>query len=185
MTKAPGLAEKVLLIHAGLDTQKVPHAFGGALALAYYGEPRLTIDIDLNLFVPASDADEVANSLSSVGADVADLDRVRAERDGQTRIWWGKNPIDLFFSYDPFHEAMAERTRTVPFGEGTIPILAPEHLIVCKAAFDRPKDWIDIEQMLAGTDSLDRVELDRWLGRVLGAGSENVVRVTDLWDATR
>lgn len=185
MSSEPGLAAKVTLIHEGLEKARIPHAFGGALALAYYGEPRLTVDIDMNLFVPTAEMGVVLEALGALGIEVDGFERERAERDGQARVRWGRNPIDLFFAYDPFHEAMSKQTRRVPFGEGTIPILAPEHLIVCKAAFDRPKDWIDIEQMLAGTDSLDRDELEGWLERVLGAGSENVVRVRDLWDATR
>jgi hypothetical protein len=48
------LPEKVVAIDRALDD--VPHAFGGALALAYYAEPRATVDIDLNVFVPVADA---------------------------------------------------------------------------------------------------------------------------------
>ncbi|HEY7952208.1 MAG TPA: hypothetical protein VID70_04420 [Solirubrobacteraceae bacterium] len=46
----PSLPDKVLAIHRALAQAKVAHAFGGALALAYYAEPRGTIDIDLNVF---------------------------------------------------------------------------------------------------------------------------------------
>lgn len=184
MSEEPGLAEKVISVHQALEKAKIPHAFGGALALAYYGEPRLTIDIDLNLFVPTGRLDEVLRALAPLGVDT-NVDRESVHCDGQARVWWGDNPLDLFFSYDPFHEAMESKARTVPFGEGTIPILAPEHLMVCKAAFDRPKDWIDIEQMLAGADSLDREEMNGWLERVLGAGSDRLARVNDLWDRTR
>jgi hypothetical protein len=34
-------------------------------------------------------------------------------------------------------------------GPVQIPILSPEHLIVCKVVFDRPKDWLDVEEMIA------------------------------------
>ena len=50
---------------------------------------------------------------------------------------------------------MAERGPLVRFGPVDIPILAPEHLIVCKAVFDRPKDWLDIEEMLAWGTEVD------------------------------
>src|SRR4029079_9320585 len=52
------LAERIVALDEALAD--VPHAFGGALALAYYAEPRATVDIDLNLFVPATDYDDVA-----------------------------------------------------------------------------------------------------------------------------
>ena len=42
-----GLAGKVIAIHEALLDAKLPHAFGGALALAYcVGEPRATRDVD-------------------------------------------------------------------------------------------------------------------------------------------
>jgi hypothetical protein len=46
------LVEKILRLDDRLAAEHVPHAFGGALALAYYTEdPRGTDDIDLNVFV--------------------------------------------------------------------------------------------------------------------------------------
>ena len=45
-------------------TAKIPHAIGGALALAYYAEPRATIDIDLNVFVPPERWEEVVGALA-------------------------------------------------------------------------------------------------------------------------
>lgn len=180
----PGLDRKVLLLHEALSDAGIPHAMGGALALGFYGEPRMTVDVDVNVFVAADRLGEVAGALSPLGVDIA-VDAEQVSQDGQCRLHWGRNPIDLFFSYDPFHEAMRKRTRTVPFGEGSIEILAPEHLMVCKAAFDRPKDWIDIEQMLIGVDELDRDELFDWLERVTGEGSEQVGRVEDAWSRYR
>jgi hypothetical protein len=164
----PSLPEKILAIHEQLTRAKTPHAFGGALALAYYAEPRATIDIDLNLFVSPSGYPSVERELALLGiGDSAELKIV--ERDGQCRLHWGNTPIDLFFAYDELHEAMRAAIRSVPFGERRIPILAPEHLLVCKAIFNRPKDWLDIEQMLVGVEELDVVEVRMWLDRVVGA----------------
>ena len=39
--------------------------------------------------------------------------------------------------------------RRVTFAEGEIPILAVEHLIMCKVVFDRPKDWVDLDAIMA------------------------------------
>ncbi|MEW6583123.1 MAG: hypothetical protein AB1416_10230, partial [Actinomycetota bacterium] len=92
----------------------------------------------------------------------------RAE--GQVRVMWGASPVDLFFDTIPFHAACARGARTVPFGDDEIPILSAEHLVVCKVAFDRRKDWIDIEQVLLLTaGELDVGEVRRWLREILGA----------------
>ena len=161
------LPERVVALEHALS--EIPHAFGGALALAYYAEPRATIDIDLNVFLPADRYDEVAVPLVALGADAEAPDAVAAvARDGQARIMWDLTPIDLFFAYDAFHDAAAAARRTVPFADSTIPILAPEHLVVCKVVFDRPKDWVDIDAMLDTDVALDVAEVLRWVGRIAG-----------------
>lgn len=171
----PSLPDKVVAIDEALATDDVSHAFGGALALAYYAEPRATLDIDVNVFVSPTDHPRVLGALEPLGVDPRDELSI-IERAGQARWWWGRTPIDLFFAYDEIHEAMRLAARTVPFGDARIPILAPEHLTVCKAVFDRPKDWIDIEQVLVGAPELDSAEVARWLERMLGAEDPRCAR---------
>lgn len=177
--KSPSLPEKVTLIHHSLDKARIPHAIGGALALAYYAEPRATIDVDINVFVPTERWPEVCGALAPLGIDVA-VEVEDLNRDGQVRLWWDRNPVDLFFSYDPFHDAMQQGARKVPFNEETIPILSPEHLAVCKAMFDRPKDWLDIEQILVATDPLDVKEIEDWLERMVGEDNPRIEKLAEV-----
>ena len=166
MTKL-SLPERILAIERVLVA--VPHAFGGALALAYYAEPRATIDIGLNVFVHADHYAEVSAPLLGLGVAADEPDAVAAAaRDGQARVMWDQTPIDLFFAYDPFHDAAAAARRTVPFADAAIPILSPEHLVVCKVVFARPRDWVDIDAILAGESALDTAEVLRWVGRIAG-----------------
>jgi hypothetical protein len=164
----PSLPEKIVSIHERLDSEDLPHAFGGALALAYYAEPRATDDIDLNVFVAPTAIDAVEQALAPLGVR-SEVDHVAVERDGQCRLWWGRTPLDLFFAYDAIHQAMRDATRLLPFGDDRLPILGPEHLLVCKAVFDRPKDWLDIEQILVCVEDLNTEEIRGWLGRIVGA----------------
>lgn len=180
----PSLPEKVVALDLELSKSGIAHAFGGAIALAYYAEPRATIDIDINLFAGPSEYESVMEVLGGLGIE-GRSDPGEVKTAGQTRADWGRNPVDLFFAYDPFHQAMRGSVRTVEFGDTSIPILAPEHLLVCKAAFDRPKDWIDIEQILVGSDLIDEDETARWLALLLGAEDERVARVSDLWKKYR
>jgi hypothetical protein len=175
---AISLAQRVVAIDAALAA--VPHAFGGALALAYYAEPRATIDIDLNLFVPAERFDEAAAPLRGLGVDVTEEAAALVARDGQVRVWWDETPVDLFFAYDPFHDAAARAHRRVPFGDAEIPILAPEHLVVCKAVFNRSKDWVDIDAMLELERGLDAAEILRWVGRIAGDDDPRYNRIAAL-----
>ncbi|HEY5285569.1 MAG TPA: nucleotidyl transferase AbiEii/AbiGii toxin family protein [Solirubrobacteraceae bacterium] len=178
----PSLPEKIVAIHEQLTRSKTPHAFGGALALAYYAEPRATIDVDLNLFVAPSSYLDIERELGGIGVgDGVDLEVV--ERDGQCRLRWGNTPIDLFFAYDALHDAMRRSARSEPFGETKIPVLAPEHLLVCKAIFNRPKDWLDIEQMLVCVEDLDLTEVRTWLDRIVGADDPRRERFDQMVEA--
>jgi hypothetical protein len=176
---APSLPDKVTAIHHALEEAKVPHAIGGALALAYYAEPRATIDVDINVFVHTDGWPAIRDALAPLGVDV-EVDEKELDRDGQVRIWWDRNPVDLFFSYDPFHDEMRRSARKVPFNSATIPILGPEHLAVCKAMFDRPKDWLDIEQMLVATSPLDLEEIREWLERMVGKDDPRMGRLIEV-----
>jgi hypothetical protein len=179
MNPSPSLPEKVVAIHEALGAARVPHAIGGALALAYYAEPRATVDVDVNVFVPVARWPAVRDALEPLGVGV-EVDEFALGRDGQVRLWWERNPVDLFFSYDPFHEEMRRAAREVPFAATTIPILGPEHLAVCKAMFDRPKDWIDIEQIIVATDPLDLPEIEAWLESMVGERNERLTKFREI-----
>lgn len=173
------LAHRILALDAVLE--QIPHAFGGALALAYYAEPRATVDIDLNVFVTPDRFPEVAASLVGLGVKADDPTVAEiVRRDGQARVMWNGTPVDLFFAYDAFHDAAARAVRTVPFAESRIPILAPEHLVVCKAVFSRPQDWVDIDAIVSTGTVLDVPEVLRWVGRIAGDTNPRFERVTAL-----
>lgn len=186
MSTEPALDEKIVLIASALTRESVPFAFGGALALAYYAEPRATIDVDVNIFATPELAPATFAALQGLGARVdlvAHLEAVR--REGQVRIVWGRSPLDLFFAYDPFHDACRAAIRRVPFGDVMIPILSAEHLIVFKAVFDRRKDWLDIEQVLfLNAGDVDRAEITGWMHRIVSPTDQRMVRLARLMDAT-
>src|SRR5215217_1227343 len=153
------LPERLVALHRALARRRIPHAFGGAIALAYWTlDPRATGDIDLNVFVPAEDPDPVLRALPAGVVQPPDT-LATITREGQVRLWWDETPVDLFFDYAPVHREAAHHRETVPFAGREIPILGPVELAVFKAMFDRTRDWADIEAMLgAGTLDLDAVQ---------------------------
>ena len=142
------LAERLVVLHETLQDAGVPHAFGGAIALAYWTrDPRGTNDIDCNLFVPAARPGPALSALPAGVRQPPDLEATIA-RDGQVRLWWDETPVDLFFDYEPVHEQAARNVRMMPFEGTEIPVLGPVELAVFKVMFDRTRDWADIEAML-------------------------------------
>ncbi len=173
------LVERIVCLDDSLAEH--PHAFGGALALAYYAEPRATVDFDVNIFVPSDQFAHVAGRLSSIGLDVGDAETVRiVSRDGQVRLFWDETPNDLFLSYDAFHDAAAAGRRRVPFADRTMEVLSAEHLIVRKVICNRSKDWVDVEAVLDGDAAIDAAEMIRWVGRIAGDEDARYVRIVAL-----
>jgi hypothetical protein len=156
----------------------LPHAFGGAIALAYWTlEPRGTRDIDVNVFVPATESGPALAALPEVIARDEDTASAIA-REGQVRLWWDEVPIDLFFNYEPVHDEAARNRRLVPFEGEEIPVLGPVELAIFKAMFDRTRDWADIEAMLAaGNLDVDAVR-DR-LATLLGGDDGRIRRLDE------
>ena len=161
------LGELLFAVHDALDRADIPHAVGGAIALAYCTlDPRGTRDLDFNVFVGPERAREVFAALPE-GVEVSGDRLERLERDGQVRLKAGITPVDLFLSVLPFHDHVAEHIRQVPFEGRTIPILSCTALVVFKAMFDRTQDWADIEAMVEA-QTFDAAEASHWVQEMLG-----------------
>jgi hypothetical protein len=173
-------ADRIVVLHDALDAARIPHGFGGAVALAYHvGDPRATRYIDVNISIPTARAQVVIRAMPS-GIAVRPGAPATIRRDGQIRLWWDETiPVDLFFPRHRFHAEVARDTFCVPFLDTEIPIISATHLCVFKALFNRSRDWPDIEAMLrAGT--IDIGAAARRVGDLLGADSDRYSRLTAL-----
>jgi len=180
------LDEKVARIAQALDAHELPHAFGGAIALAYYATPRGTRDVDLNVFLAADAVDRVLAALLPLGVEPPGPQLRRAlARDEQVRLHWEHTPLDLFFSYNELHDACLERRRRVPFGGARLWILSAEDLAVFKVLFARSKDWRDLGELLfAQRPAFDADYATGWLDRILEEDDERRLRFRGLLEGS-
>ncbi|MFT5929748.1 MAG: hypothetical protein ACI805_002881 [Candidatus Azotimanducaceae bacterium] len=177
------LVEKIGLLHQALKLAKLPHAFGGALALAWCTErARGTIDIDINILIPDADYQLGVEALPA-DVKVTKKDLQLLKRDGQARVWWHKTPVDLFFNSTDFHSQLLDRIRWESFAGQRIPFLSCYDLAVFKAFFNRTKDWADLEEMYAvGTLNIEQVQAT--LIHYLGADDERILQLGKLRELT-
>jgi hypothetical protein len=173
------LGDRLRVVDNALSRGKVPHAFGGAIALAYCTEePRGTRDVDVNVFVPpvmarrtlAALPKELKATKTEIGA---------AARDGQVRLWWDDTPVDVFFETHEFHSFAADSARLVPFEKTLIPVLGGTALAMFKVIYNRTRDWADIEA-IAEVGALDPEELIGWAVRLLGVRDQRVARLANI-----
>jgi len=145
------LIDKLFAIHDSLQAHSLPHAFGGALALAYcVEEPRGTRDIDVNVFCDAADGARALGALPA-GVKITAGDVEKVVEGGQARLWWDGVPVDIFLNNLPLHEAVASAVVWVPLQGRQVPMLDCASLVIFKALFDRTKDWADIEAIAIAT----------------------------------
>ncbi len=164
-----------------LEAAHVPYAIGGAIAYGFFGAPRGTYDVGLNLFLPAEEASQALGVLRAAGLDVDVAAAVAsgAER-GDAHAHYQGMRVDLFFNSIPLHESAATRTVAVALLGSRVNVLSPEDTAVFKLLFFRGKDLSDVERLLgvAGA-ALDRDYVRRWLVATVGEDDARVAK----WDA--
>jgi hypothetical protein len=172
------LAQRIVALHEALARAGIPHAFGGAIALAYWTlDPRGTSDIDLNVFVAAPECGLALRALPE-GVDVPARVEAAIAEHGQARVFWEDTPLDLFFDYAPVHEDAARHRVIVPFSGVDLPVLGPVELAVFKAMFDRTRDWADLEAM-AAADTLDVDAVKRLLAPMVAPDDARFDRLAE------
>ncbi len=139
----------------------------GGLAVVRWGEPRATADVDLTL-------------LAGFGAEEAFVDgilggfsaRIPEARDFALRhrvvLVQAANgvPLDIALGGMPFEEEMVRSASPFEFAPGcSLVTCSAEDLVASKAFADRPRDWADIEGIIARQGGkLDWPRLEKALG---------------------
>ena len=173
------IVAKVVAIHQALADAGLPHAIGGALALAWcIRNPRGTVGVDVNVFIAETDAALLRDGLPEPIA-LSPVDVSRLEEDGQARLFWGETPVDIFLNSVPMHDAAARRVRIESFGGAKLPFLSCLDTAIFKALFNRSKDWVDLEEMKAAA-TLDVAEVRSVLVEALGEDDERVATLDRL-----
>ena len=136
---------------AALETARVPFALCGGLALAVYGRPRATVDIDL--LVPGDSVDAAFLALSPLGFDIAALPmefgggRVEIRRvskvDAEAEDLLS---VDLLIVTSEL-SAVWDSRRMVAWEGSWLPIVSPEGLIHLKELRGSGQDKDDIEAL--------------------------------------
>jgi hypothetical protein len=124
--------------------------FIGGLAVQRWGQPRLTVDVDLTLLCP-------------LGSEAQTVDRVLAKFPGRlpdarkfalaNRVILVKTaagiPVDIALGAMEFERRCVERASEFDFGPGLrLRTCSAEDLIVLKAFAGRGQDWVDIEYVI-------------------------------------
>ena len=129
----------------------------GGLAVVRWGEPRLTVDVDLSLLTGFGDEERYARALLErfSGRMESAMEFSMEHRVLLLSAGNGRD-IDISFGAFPFEEEMIERATPFAFADGAeLVTCSAEDLFVLKVFADRSKDWADAESV-AIRQNLDR-----------------------------
>jgi len=121
--------------------------FIGALAVQQWGEPRLTLDVDLTVLTRfGGEALYVDTLLAHFRGRLPDARQFALENRVVLLQSRSGIPIDVALGATPFEERAADRATPFTIQDGvTLTACSAEDLIVFKAFAGREKDWLDIE----------------------------------------
>ncbi len=126
-------AEAASRLARELEARGVDYAIGGALALAYCGRPRGTVDVDLTLFIPQSRSAETIRLLQQIGCDFVSTGALASLRaHGFCRVLFASRRIDVFVETSAFYQQAKARRRRVDLEGQAMMVLDAESLAVSK-----------------------------------------------------
>jgi len=129
----------------------------GGLAVVRWGEPRLTVDVDLSLLTGFGDEERYARALlERFSGRMENAMEFSMEHRVLLLSAGNGRDIDISFGAFPFEEEMIERATPFAFADGAeLVTCSAEDLFVLKVFADRSKDWADAESV-AIRQNLDR-----------------------------
>jgi hypothetical protein len=161
-----------------LNDAAIEYLISGSVAAMLYGEPRVTHDIDMIVFLQDQDAAQLATIFPKAQFYVPPLpvilEELRRERLGHFNLIHVESGLKADFypaGRDNFHFWALRHARRYTIGASTITVAPPEYVILRKLEYHREggseKHLRDIRSILAVSgDELDPVTLTDWANRL-------------------
>jgi len=141
-----------------LDGTLTAYAIGGGVAATFYAEPVLTYDLDV--FVLLRPSSGLLVSLSPLYEKL----RGMGFEEKQEHMVVGGLPVQFIPAYNALVEEAVENAVSLPFGDTTVRVVSPEHLLAIMLQTGRPKDRaraaLFVEEAEVDSDRLRQI-LDR------------------------
>ncbi|MEW5940534.1 MAG: nucleotidyl transferase AbiEii/AbiGii toxin family protein [Chloroflexota bacterium] len=138
----------------------------GGIAVGFLGRPRLTVDLDAMFLASIKDIPRILELAAEEGieprepntAAFAAISRVLLLRHKSSGIG-----VDISLGILPLEEEIVERSVRHDAGALTVQLPTPEDLIILKAVAHRPKDMLDIREIVDNNPNLDVARIKRWV----------------------
>ncbi len=149
--------------------ERVLYVLIGAWALAVWGRPRATADVDFLVFVNEQDLGRLSDGMIRAGMA---LDETWVKwnpmlRGFQLRFQFQENTVDVLRPRDEHDQQVLRRKRRTRLDGRYYWVVSPEDFILQKLKVGRPRDFEDALSVLERSGkTLDRRYLQHWAGRI-------------------
>lgn len=173
-----GQFEAAWRLHRFLIERDIPYTIIGGIAVQRWGEPRLTVDVDLAILLRAGAEEQRLREIAAAFPPrLKDAVAFALEYRVLPIDVPGASPVDLSLALPGFEEEAI--ARAVPYEIGpdrVVRLCTAEDLVVYKCVAGRPHDLLDVESIVARQgDALDAVRIRRWVDELARMTSDREI----------
>lgn len=152
------------------DRMSLPYAIMGGIAVRAYGLPRPTYDVDFTLAVPRERLRGLFAAVEELGYSIptayegGGVDQVGGMPLVKIRLYLDGKGIDadMFLAETAFQQEVIARRVTCTVEEQPVSLVTAEDLILFKLIASRPRDLIDVQDILFTQGDFDEASMRRW-----------------------
>jgi predicted nucleotidyltransferase len=165
-----GVIETLESVVERLDVLNLPYAVMGGIAVRAYAIPRATYDVDLTIAVEQSQVPELFVALKELDFAIPEpyesgwVDRIAGMPLLKLKRYYeGKTlDVDLFLVESEFQKDVMKRRIRVDAEGRNYWMVTPEDLILFKLVAKRPRDHVDVADVLFVQGQLDIAYMRSW-----------------------
>ena len=149
-----------------LNHSKIPYMLVGGQAVLYYGEPRLTKDIDITLGITVEEITQVLKIIKSLKLRIITKQPLAFARRTMILPVQERSTgirIDFIFSFSPYERLAIMNAKTMKIGGVAVKIASLEDLVVHKIIAGRARDIDDVKSILLKNRKYNKPYIVRWL----------------------
>jgi hypothetical protein len=152
------------------ERMQIRHAVMGGIAVRAYGIPRPTFDVDFTIAIDRSRLVELYQAVSALGYTVSEeytkgwIDQVAGMPLVRFRLYLeGRSvDVDVFLAESAYQDQLLSRRRHAVVDDRPVWLVSPEDLVLLKLIAARPRDMLDVADVLFTQGQLDIEYMRIW-----------------------
>ena len=160
------LIEPLKALQRLLDRYEGRGVLIGGIAVGFLGKPRLTVDLDAMFLASIRDIPRILQLAAEEGIEPREKNAAEFAMTSRVLLLRHKNSgigIDISLGILRLEEEIVERSIRYDAGALIVQLPTPEDLIILKAVAHRPKDMLDIREIVDNNPNLDLARIKRWV----------------------